>query len=59
VFAITEAHGEAPGIRRRVEHYWLCGGCSCVFTLKREGETIYLVSGTSVFVSNKSEDHAS
>lgn len=52
MFTITEPPGNTGTVRRKVEHYWLCGRCSCLFTLKREKEAISLVSNRSVFVSN-------
>jgi hypothetical protein len=57
-FAIVELRRDAGGVQRRVEHYWLCGRCSSLFTLKREGEVISLVIRPSVFVSNANDNRA-
>ena len=55
VFLIAEPRGHPAEVQRRVEHFWLCGRCSCAFTLKCEGEVISLVTRPSVFVSNVDE----
>lgn len=54
-FTITEPPGATFTDRRRVEHYWLCGRCCCLFNLKREGGIISLVIGPSVFLNNTND----
>jgi hypothetical protein len=57
MFAIVEPRKDTGEVRRRVEHYWLCGHCSCEFTLKQEGEAVFLMGRSSKFVSNSNENH--
>ena len=57
-FAIPQLRLDSSGVQRRMEHYWLCGRCSSLFTLKREGDVISLVTRPSVFVSNANEKRA-
>lgn len=57
MFAIVEPSRDTSRVQRRVEHYWLCGRCSCIFTLKREGEGVFLIGRSSRFVSNSNKDY--
>jgi hypothetical protein len=56
VLAFVVAETGGGGVLRRVEHYWLCGRCCSVFTLKREGQIISLVTRPSVIASNADEN---
>lgn len=50
--------GCGAGVHRRVEHYWLCGSCCRLFTLRREGDHVCLVFRPSVFFTDHSEREA-
>jgi len=46
----TGKHGDSSG--RRLLHYWLCGRCSCLYTLMLQGEDVCLVTRSTTVLRN-------
>ncbi len=52
VFDLKEAERQGNGNGRRLQHYWLCGRCSCLYTLVLRGEDVCLVARSTTVLRN-------